>query len=65
MIGTTTPPIHPKPGPMTWWRTLPGTRNMNEIKWLFQLDDGSQIITMEKWLEITMSLHPLQTGCLG
>ena len=25
--------------------------------WLFQLDDGSQIITMEKWLEITISIH--------
>ena len=48
MIGTTTPRIHPKHGPMTWWRMLPGTRKMNEIKWLFQLDDGSQIITMEK-----------------
>ena len=39
---------------------MPGTWNIHELKWLFQLDASKSLY--EKWLEITK--HPLNNGCL-
>ena len=38
-----------------WQSYLPGTWNIHELKWLFQLDDSKPL--HEKWLEITIFIH--------
>ena len=40
---------------------LHGTRNIHELKWLFQLDDFKLL----PWNNICFTKHPLKNGCLG